>query len=220
MRSFIVENVYMIHCQAWRKFIISKVKKAQRKRCSLSSYPVSCNADMYRTVRGNSGARTSSYWAMSDTAIWISSIFRDRAMAELILYPISTVMFSEVFHQLLWTNFFQGILPLRLYQGYLHVSQLSLTPDFSNTEFRQLQIPNTQTKYTLGKKVVTPRNGVPFWRLFIFYLLVRSKGRLAGRIYVFLCIACAILFNVYLGKFVMTLILEKLAAWGYFNIIV
>ena len=34
----------------------------------------------------------------------------------------------------------------------------------------------------LEKKVVTPRNGVPFWQSFIVYLLVRSKDR----IYVFM----------------------------------
>ena len=55
----------------------------------------------------------------------------------------------------------------------------------------------------LANKFVTPRNEVPFWRLFIFYLLVRSKGRLVGRIY---GIVCAILFNMYFGIFVMTFI--------------
>ena len=60
--------------------------------------------------------------------------------------------------------------------------------------------------YTLGKMVVTPQNEIPFWRIFIFYLLVRSKGRLVGRIYFFLCILWAIMFNVYFGKFVITFI--------------
>ena len=58
----------------------------------------------------------------------------------------------------------------------------------------------------LEKKVVTPWNEVPFWWLFIFYLLLKSKSRLVGRIYVFLCIVCLILFNVYFGKFMMTFI--------------
>ena len=49
--------------------------------------------------------------------------------------------------------------------------------------------------YTLGKQVVTTRNEVPFWRL--FYLLVRFKGRLFGRIKGVLCIVCTILFNVF-----------------------
>ena len=60
--------------------------------------------------------------------------------------------------------------------------------------------------YTLGKKAVTPPNQVSFWWLFIFYLLIRSKGRLVGMVCVFLCFVCTILFNVYFGKFVMTFI--------------
>ena len=58
----------------------------------------------------------------------------------------------------------------------------------------------------LEKKVVTPRNEVPFEWLYIFYLLVRSTGRLVGNMYGFLCVVCAILFNVYLAKFVKTFI--------------
>ena len=54
--------------------------------------------------------------------------------------------------------------------------------------------------------VVTPRNEVPFWRSFIFYLLVRSKGRLVGRIYGFSMYCKRYLFNVYFGKLVMTFI--------------
>ena len=50
------------------------------------------------------------------------------------------------------------------------------------------------------------RDEAPFWRLFIFYLLMRSRGRLVGRIYGFQCIVCTILLNVYFGKFVMTFI--------------
>ena len=58
--------------------------------------------------------------------------------------------------------------------------------------------------YTRGKKVVATLNEVAFWQLFIFYLLVRSKGRLG--VMAFLCIICLILFNVYFGEFVMTCI--------------
>ena len=45
-----------------------------------------------------------------------------------------------------------------------------------------------------------------FWQLFIFYLLVRSKGRLWEGFLVFVCILCTILFNVYFGNFLMTFI--------------
>ena len=45
--------------------------------------------------------------------------------------------------------------------------------------------PSPRLLYTLGEKVVTPRNEVPFGRLFKFYPLARSKGRLVGRIYGF-----------------------------------
>ena len=58
----------------------------------------------------------------------------------------------------------------------------------------------------LEKMVVAFRNEVHFWRLFIFYLLVRSEGRLVGRSYVFLCMVWTILFNIYFGKFLMTFI--------------
>ena len=51
----------------------------------MSSYPILCNTDMQRVVSGDSGTGTSSYWVMpSNTAIWISLLFRDRAMAGLI----------------------------------------------------------------------------------------------------------------------------------------
>ena len=61
--------------------------------------------------------------------------------------------------------------------------------------------------YTLRKKAVTPPNRVSFWWLFIFYLLIRFKGRVVGMVYVFfLCFVCTILFNVYFGKFLKTFI--------------
>ena len=52
----------------------------------------------------------------------------------------------------------------------------------------------------LEKRLLHLRNEVTFWRLFIFYLLLRSQGRLVGRIYAFQCIVCTILFDVYFGK--------------------
>ena len=39
--------------------------------------------------------------------------------------------------------------------------------------------------FYLAMKIATPRNEVLFWRLFIFSLLVRSKGRLVSRMHVF-----------------------------------
>ena len=56
----------------------------------------------------------------------------------------------------------------------------------------------------LKKIIVTPRIEVSSWRLFIFSLLVRSKGRLLTGFMVFLCTVSTILFNVYFGKFVIT----------------
>ena len=46
----------------------------------MSSYPIACYADMQRVVPADSGVGTSSYWVLpSNKAIWIFSIFRDRA---------------------------------------------------------------------------------------------------------------------------------------------
>ena len=89
---------------------------------------------------------------------------------------------------------------------YLNQFSLFCTGDECPDFVFHLCVYELYIPYTLGKKIGTPRNGVPFWRLFIFYLLVRSKGRLVGRIYVFLCIVCTILFNRYFGKFVMAFI--------------
>ena len=50
------------------------------------------------------------------------------------------------------------------------------------------------------------RNEVAVWRLFIFYWLLASKGRLIDRIYGLRSIVCTILFDVYFGKFVMIFI--------------
>ena len=66
------------------------------------------------------------------------------------------------------------------------------------------------------KNAITPRNEVPFWRLFIFCLLVRSKSRLIGSMYGFLCIVCTISFHMYFGKFVMTVI--HIGEIGWMNI--
>ena len=74
--------------------------------------------------------------------------------------------------------------------------------------------------FSQRQRSFTPWNEVPFWRLFIFYLLVKSKSRLVGRIYVFLCIVCTILLNLYFGKcWWHLLILEKLVAWAYIDVI-
>ena len=63
-----------------------------------------------------------------------------------------------------------------------------------------------------------PRNEVPFWRLFIFYLLMRSKDRLVGGIYVFsMCCMHYFLMSILVNLWWHWSILEKLAAWTYLN---
>ena len=121
------------------------VKYATKYQTWMSSYPTPCYADMQRAVPSDSGAGTSSYWVMlSYSAISNFSIFWERVSAELIYFPISVAIFSMMFHRLMWTNFAYNILDIRL---YLSVS-MNLTSHFSNfAEFRQLQIPNAQTKY-------------------------------------------------------------------------
>ena len=110
----------------------------------MSSYPIPCYADMQRAVSADSGAGTSSYWVMpSNTAIWNFSIFWNRTKAELIYWPISVATFPMMFHRLVWTNFVYYILAIRL---NLSLS-VNLTSHFSNfADFRQLPIPNAQTK--------------------------------------------------------------------------
>ena len=121
----------------------------------MSSYPIPFYADMHRVVPADSGAGTSSYWEMScNTAISSFSIFWK---AELIYLPISAAMFSMMFHRLMWTNFVYYILAIRL---VLSLS-VKLPSHFSNfVDFRQLQIPNAQTKYyeILPAHTKTPRN--------------------------------------------------------------
>ena len=77
-------------------------------------------------VSADSGTETSSYCtqyelvsAPNNAAIWISSIFRDKAKAELIYISIFAAMFSMMFHRLLWTNFFYYIVAIRLYHEFL-----------------------------------------------------------------------------------------------------
>ena len=109
----------------------------------MSSYPILCYGDMQRTVPADSGAGTRSYWVMPRNAtIWNASIFR--AVAKLIYFPISVVMFSILFHRLMWANFFYYILDIRFYFSL----SVKSTSHFSTlSDFRQLQIPHAQTKY-------------------------------------------------------------------------
>ena len=58
---------------------------------------------------------------------------------------------------------------------------------------------------TLGKKIVTPWHEVPSWRLFIFYLLVSSKGRLVWQDLCLFYVLYATFCLIYIfGKLVMT----------------
>ena len=72
-----------------------------------------------------------SYWAMpSNTAIWISSLFRDRAKAELIYFPVSEAIFFMMFHQFLRTHLLDYILDIRISHEF--ISQLI---SYFNTAF-------------------------------------------------------------------------------------
>ena len=62
---------------------------------------------------------------------------------------------------------------------------------------------NEQEIHSSKKWLFDPVMSYLFWRLFIFYLLVRSKGRLVGRIYGIVCTICSMCFH---GKFVMPFI--------------
>ena len=109
----------------------------------MSSYPILCYGDMQRAVPADSGAGTRSYWVMpSNATIWNVSIFR--AVAKLIYFPISVVMFSILFHRLMWTNYFYYILDIRF---YFSLSVKSTSHFLNLSDFRQLQIPHAQTKY-------------------------------------------------------------------------
>ena len=110
----------------------------------MSSYPITCYVDMQRAVPVDSGAGTSSYRVLpSNTAAKNFSIFRDRSWAELIYFPISSAMFSMMFHRLMWTHFVYHTLDIRFYLS----PSVNQTSHFSNfADFRQLQIKNAQTK--------------------------------------------------------------------------
>ena len=85
---------------------------------------------------------------MSNTAIWISPIFRDRAIANLIWFPITAVMLSVMSHRLTWTNFVYCILVIRLCIG--PPAQLS----FWHWIFRTLLILDT-SRYQTCKRNIT-----------------------------------------------------------------
>ena len=71
----------------------------------MTFYLVTSFTDMQALVPMDSGAGTRSYRVMSsNTTIWISSIFRDRALAELIKLLILATMLSMFLHQLMWSN--------------------------------------------------------------------------------------------------------------------
>ena len=67
------------------------------------------------------------------------------------------MMFFTMSHRLMWTNFFYHILAIRFYISL----SVNLTSHFSNfPDFRQLQIPNAQTKYyeILSAHIKIPHN--------------------------------------------------------------
>ena len=53
--------------------------------------PHPSNGDLHRA--GDWGIRSGNQLSLGNTAIWVSSIFRDSAMTELMLFPIFPVMF-------------------------------------------------------------------------------------------------------------------------------
>ena len=80
---------------------------------------------------------------MSNTAIWISSLFRGRAMPE--RSDLVPDFLGNVSYDIPPTHVGKFLL---LHSGYSMVSAAISTPDFSNiADFRQLQIPNAHTKY-------------------------------------------------------------------------
>ena len=102
----------------------------------MSSDPFRFYADMQRAVPADSVAETSSCWVMpSNTAIWNFSIIRVTVWAEQIYFPISAAMFSMMFQQPMWTNFFRQTGkpvrgPARLFydQSYTYVYLVATIP--------------------------------------------------------------------------------------------
>ena len=113
-------------------------------------------------VPADSGAKTSLYWAMpSNTAIWISWIFRDRAKAELIYFLIYVLMFSIMFQRLMWTNFFYYILAGRLYDESLSQVICHFDTGFFELCWHQITTDTKRTNKILQKftcSFQTPRN--------------------------------------------------------------
>ena len=107
---FIAENIII-----YKDWFKKPYENATTRALTLSSVMLTC------VVQGKSGAGTSSYRVMSNTAIWIFSTFRDRTMAELMNIPISVIMFSLMFHPLMWINYFCCSVAIRLCHGF-HLS--------------------------------------------------------------------------------------------------
>ena len=100
----------------------------------------------------------SAYQVMpSDTATWISSIFLDRAMAKLTLFPPSAAMFSTMFYQLMWAKFSYLIFWLFVCITSLYLgTSIILTIHFSYfSDFRQQEISNKEILRNLSAHTET-----------------------------------------------------------------
>ena len=124
----------------------------------MSSYPITCYANIERAVPVDSGVGTSSYWVMPARQRYeIYHYFEIGPRWNWFIFPISAAMFCMIFYRLLWTNTFYYILALRFYISL----SVNLPLHFSNfANLRELQIPNAQTKYygILPAQTKTPYN--------------------------------------------------------------
>ena len=100
---------------------------------------------------------------LNNTSKWISLIFRDRAKAALIYFPISAAMFLMVFQRLMWTKFFYFTLTIRLYHEFL--SQLIC--HFDTAFFRTLLTLDTY-RFQTHKQNISK-----FYLIILYYLIIQ-----------------------------------------------
>ena len=119
--------------------------------------------------------------------------------------PIGNILWSCVFTT--QSNWRTRLTPFNNHEC-LHRSTFFFFFFLESRELLPYSHPIGNTIYALGKKLLHTRMGYFFWRLLIFYLLVRSKGRLVNLpgFVIFPCIVCTILFNVHFDKMAMTFI--------------
>ena len=69
--------------------------------------------------------------------------------------------------------------------AYVYTYDMMICHQYKTTEKTQIHFKNMICRYTLGNEGCYNQElgEVPFWPLFIFYLLVKFKGSLVGSIY-------------------------------------